>query len=266
MPVQIEIKARKSRSFLESESYKKLRTNIQFSGKKMKVIALTSTVPNEGKTEISFKLAWSLAEMGKKTLFLDADLRNSKFLTKHNIHQELKGLAHYLVGENSVDEVITNTQNPNLDIISIGAFPPNPSELLSQEGYKELLAELREKYDYVIIDTPPAGLVIDGVIASAAADGVILVVSSGNITLKGAKMTLSELEKANCKVIGCVLNKCGQKSSGSFSYGSGYGYGYGSGYGYGYGGYGHSYEYAQKSRFDIIEKIKRKIVPDKSKK
>ena len=80
MSVQIEVKPRKSRNFVESESYKKLRTTIQFSGKQMKAIAITSTMPNEGKTEISFKLAWSLAEMGKKTLYLDADLRNSKFL------------------------------------------------------------------------------------------------------------------------------------------------------------------------------------------
>lgn len=257
MSVKIEIKPKKSRTFLESESYKKLRTNIQFSGKNMKVIALTSTMPNEGKTEVAFRLAWSLSEMGKKTLFIDADLRNSTFLARHDVHHELKGLAHYLVGENSLEEIITETQNPMLDIIAIGAFPPNPSELLSQDIYKELIAELRERYDYVILDTPPAGLVIDGVIASAAADGSILVIHSGKITQKAAKMTISELEKANCKIIGCVLNKCGEGGKSNMGYG--YGYGYGGYGGYNYGGYGHSKEFDVKSKFGFIDKLKKKL-------
>jgi len=258
MAMQIEVKPIKSKSFIESEAYKKLRTNIQFSGNQMKAIAITSVSPNDGKSEISFKLAWSLAKMDKKTIYVDADLRNSKFLIKHEIHQELKGLAHYLVGENTVDDVITKTQNPNLDIISIGAFPPNPSELLSQDIYKELISELRERYDYVVIDTPPSGLVIDGVIASAAADGVILVISSGNTTQKSALSVLSVLEKAKCKVIGCVLNKCGQKGTKAMSYGGYYGYnGYGSYGSYGtyggYGGYGHEYDYSSKTWFDKLK-------------
>jgi len=268
MAVQIEVKPRKSRNFIESEAYKKLRTNIQFSGNQMKAIAITSVSPNDGKSEISFKLAWSLAKMDKKTIYVDADLRNSKFLIRHEIHQELKGLAHYLVGENTIEEVIAKTQNPNLDVITIGAFPPNPSELLSQDIYKELILQLREKYDYIVIDTLPAGLVIEGVIASAAADGVILVASSGNTTQKAALAVLSEFEKAKCKVLGCVLNKCGQKgtrtmSGGYDSYGS---YGSYGGYG-GYGGYGHEYDYKTKSLFEKIKdefsEIKSKFIKKK---
>ena len=236
MSEKIDIKPRRSRNFYESEAYKKLRTNIQFSGKSMKVIAFTSNGPNEGKTEVSFRLAWSLAEIGKKTVFVDVDLRNSSLLKKYKINCELRGLAHYLVGENSLDEIIAHTQNPYFDIIPIGAFPPNPSELLSQDVYKELLAELKEKYDYVILDTPPAGLVVDGVIASSAADGVIMLLSSGDVTFKQTKATLDELSKANCKVIGCVLNKCGQKK------GSAYGYGYYGKYG-GYSKYGNYGKY-----------------------
>lgn len=242
----ITVSPKKSKSFLESESYKKLRTNVQFSGKEMKVIAITSSVPNEGKTEISFKLAWSLAETEKKTLYLDADLRNSTFLTKHDIHTELKGLAHYLVGENSLDEVIVKTQNPYLDVMPAGAFPPNPSELLSQDAYKELISSLRGKYDYVIIDTPPTGLVVDGVLASSAADGVIVVISSGKISSKIVNGTIAELKKADCKILGCILNKCGQGSK----YG-GYGYGYGYGYRYGYG-YGHRYENDKENVLDRL--------------
>lgn len=267
MAMQIEVKPKKSRNFIESEAYKKLRTNIQFSGNHIKAVAITSIAPNDGKSEISFKLAWSLAKMDKKTIYVDADLRNSKFLIKHDIHQELKGLAHYLVGENTVEEIITKTQNTNLDIITIGAFPPNPSELLSQDIYKELIAELRERYDYIVIDTPPSGLVIDGVIASAAADGVILVLSSGTVTQKVVLALLSEFEKAKCKILGCVLNKCGRKgtkalSGGYDSYGSYGNYGAYSAY----GGYGHDYDYKTKSLSDKIKEKLSKIKFDFNKK
>ncbi len=253
MQTKVNINHIKSKTFVESESYKKLRTNIQFSGKNIKVIAFTSTYPGEGKSEVSFRIACSLAEMGKKTIYVDADLRNSTFVSKisSDIQGELKGLVHCLVGESTLDEVIVNTQNPNLDFIPIGAFPPNPSELLSQEVYGEIVAELREKYDYVIIDTPPAGYVVDGVIASAAADGVIFLISSGNISAKEAKNTIAELNNANCKLIGCVLNKCSKKT------GSEYGYGYSGGYNrYGYG-YGYSRGFAgdDSSKLDFVKKL-----------
>lgn len=255
----INVKPKKSKSFIESESYKKLRTNVQFSGKEIKVIALTSSVPNEGKTEVSFKLAWSLAETEKKTLYLDADLRNSTFLMKHDVHKELKGLAHYLVGENTLEQVISKTQNPFLDVIPAGAFPPNPSELLSQDVYSELISELKERYDYVIIDTPPTGLVVDGVLASSRADGVIVVISSGMVSSKMVNVTLDELKKANCKVLGCILNKCGQgsKNASGYGYGTNYGYAgsYGRDYGYGYGyGYGKRYANNKSNPFKNILK------------
>ena len=235
MAAKIEIKPIKSRNFTESEAYKRLRTNIQFSGKEMKAIAFTSSAPGDGKSEVTMRTAWSLAELGKKVLYLDADLRNSSLLAKNEIHKELRGLAHYLVGDSSIDDIIVHTQNPYLDLITIGAFPPNPSELLSQDGYKQLLAELKNIYDYIIIDTAPAGVVIDGVIACSAADGVILVIAEGTVTDKAAKLTIDGLKQAKCKIIGSILNKCGQKSGGGYGYGYGYGYDYGYGYGYGYG-------------------------------
>lgn len=251
MQTKVNVTHVKSKTFVESESFKKLRTNIQFSGKNIKVIAFTSTYPGEGKSEVSYRIACSLAEMGKKTVYVDADLRNSTFVSKisSEIQGELKGLVHCLVGENTLDEVIVNTQNPNFDFVPIGAFPPNPSELLSQEVYAEVVSELREKYDYVIIDTPPAGYVVDGVIASAAADGVIFVISSGSISAREAKNTIAELNNANCKLIGCVLNKCSKKSGGD------YGYGYGSGYShYGYG-YGYSRGFASDRKDSILTKL-----------
>ena len=239
MQTKVNVKILKSKTFAESEAFKKLRTNIQFSGKNIKVIAFTSTYPGEGKSGVSFRIANSLADMGKKTLYLDVDLRNSNFLnrTVTDLKGELKGFVHCLVGENTLDEVIVQTQNPNLDFIPIGAYPPNPSELLAQETYNELIEELKQKYDYVIIDTPPAGYVVDGVISASVADGVIFVVSSGNVSIKNAKQTIRELDNAGCKVMGCVLNKINTKDDSRYgysyrgSYGSyGYGYAYGRGY------------------------------------
>lgn len=237
MQTKVNVNVVKSKSFAESEAFKKLRTNIQFSGKNIKVIAFTSTYPGEGKTEVSFRIANSLADMGKKTLYLDVDLRNSTFLSRNIVDYqgELKGFVHCLVGENTLDEVIVETQNPNLDLITIGAYPPNPSELLAQETYRELIEELKEKYDYVIVDTPPAGYVVDGVITSAAADGVIYLISSGTVSTRHARDTIRELNNAGCKVMGCVINKYSSKDNSryGYSYGSGYktyGYGYGKGY------------------------------------
>ena len=136
---------------------------MQFSGKDIKTIAFTSTYPGEGKSEISYRVAYSMADMGKRTIYVDSDLRNSNFINKYvvDFKGELKGLVHCLVGECNIDDVIVQTQNPNLDFIPIGAIPPNPSELLAQEVFTEIISDLRKRYDYVIIDTPPAGYVVD---------------------------------------------------------------------------------------------------------
>lgn len=255
MQNKINVKRIRSKSFAESESYKKLRTNIQFSGKDIKTIAFTSTFPGEGKSEIAYRVAFSMAEMGKKTIYLDSDLRNSTFLTHKTeaFKGELKGLVHCLVGENTLSEIIVGTQNPNLDFIPIGAIPPNPSELLSQDTYAEIIAELKTRYDYIIIDAAPAGYVVDGVIASKAADGVIFVVASGTTAAKAAKTAVMELSQSGCKLIGCVLNKCQAEDETRYGYNS-YGYGYGSGYTKGFS------EDKKKSNFvtRIMDKIKKK--------
>ncbi len=249
MQTKVTVRRVKSKTFIESESFKKLRTNIQFSGKDIKSIAFTSTYPGEGKSELSYRAAYSMAEMGKRTIFVDADLRNSTFTSRNivDFQGELKGLVHCLVGETTIDDVIVHTQNPNLDFIPIGAIPPNPSELLAQEIFSEIISDLKKRYDYVIIDTPPAGYVIDGVVASKAADGVIFIVASGDTSSKVAKNTVAELENTGCKMIGAVLNKCSTKSGMDYGYGYGYGYGYSNGY---------NREYAKKKKKSLFTKKK----------
>ncbi|MBQ5445548.1 MAG: polysaccharide biosynthesis tyrosine autokinase [Lachnospiraceae bacterium] len=220
-----------------SEAYKRLRTNIQFCGSDVKVIAITSTIPNEGKSSVSFNLAVSMADAGKRVIFLDTDLRKSVLVGRYKINKAVKGLTHYLSGVNQFDEVVYATNVDNLHVVFSGPVPPNPSELLGNKYFKNLVKQLRENYDYVIIDTPPVGSVIDAAIVAQECDGVILVVSSGEISYKAVQKSKDQMEKSNCRILGAVLNKV-EIGKGGY-YGKYYGRYYGKYYG-NYGNYGES--------------------------
>ncbi len=220
-----------------SEAYKRLRTNIQFCGSDVKVIAITSTIPNEGKSSVSFNLAVSMADAGKRVIFLDTDLRKSVLVGRYKINKAVKGLTHYLSGVNQFDEVVYATNVDNLHVVFSGPVPPNPSELLGNKYFKNLVKQLRENYDYVIIDTPPVGSVIDAAIVAQECDGVILVVSSGEISYKAVQKSKDQMEKSNCRILGAVLNKV-EIGKGGY-YGKYYGKNYGKYYG-NYGNYGES--------------------------
>ena len=216
-----------------NESYKRLRTNIQFCGDDIKVIALTSTVPNEGKSSVSFNLAASIAESGKSVIFLDTDLRKSVLVGRYKINKAVKGLTHYLSGVNPFDEVVYATNVDNLHVVFSGPVPPNPAELLGNKYFKKLIADLRKTYDYVIIDTPPIGSVIDAAIVAQECDGVVLVISANEISYKAVQKSKKQMEKSNCKILGAVLNKA---TFGKNGY-------YGKYYGKYYGNYGTYGEY-----------------------
>lgn len=216
-----------------NEAYKRLRTNVQFCGSDVKVIALTSTVPNEGKSSVSFNLAASIAESGKKVIFIDADLRKSVLVGRYKINKAVKGFTHYLSGINSFDEVVCSTNVDNLHVVFSGPVPPNPAELLGNKYFRTLIKLLRQAYDYVIIDTPPIGSVIDAAIIAEECDGIVMVVASGETSYKLVQMTKSQLDKANCKILGVVLNKVPMGKGGYYGhYGKYYGH-YGE-----YGNYG----------------------------
>ncbi len=197
--------------FRTKEAYKQLRTNIQFCGKNIKVICFTSSMPNEGKSSISFHLANSFAESNKKVLFIDADLRRSIIVGRYKPDQAVLGLTHYLSGQNSLEEVLYETNITNLNIIFTGPVPPNPAELLGSDVFIALLNMLRPEYDYIIIDTPPIGSVIDGAIVAEYSDGVVMVIETNAISYKFAQKVKQQLEKSNCKILGAVLNKVDAK-------------------------------------------------------
>ena len=244
-----------------SEAYKKLRSNVQFSGRHNRVIGITSTIPNEGKSIIAMNLAFSLSELGKRVIFIDADLRHSVLIGRYKVGRQVKGLTHYLSGVNSFDEIVCETNVKNLHMVFSGTVPPNPSELLESVYFRELVKQLRQAYDYVIIDTPPIGAVIDAAIVGKECDGVLLVIGSGDISYKGVQRTESQLRASGSKIIGVALNKVPMGKAGR-----GYGkYGYG-----GYGGYGNYGNYGEYGNYGSVgkyaenpEKINKKKKIDK---
>ena len=168
--VKVKISDWKADSSMD-EAYKALRTNIQFCGADKKVIAFTSCTPNEGKSNVTFHLAASLAESGKSVLLIDADLRKSVLMGRVQVEEEVKGLTHYLSKQAKLQDVICATNLPKFHIIFSGVVPPNPAELLGSRQFKDMIRVVRDVYDYIIIDTPPLGRVID---CAVVADSNIL--------------------------------------------------------------------------------------------
>ena len=162
----INIERLRKLDYRANEAYKNLRTNIQLCGSDIKVIMLTSTTPGEGKSTVSFNLAVSLAEAGKKVIFIDADLRKSVLVGRYKINTSVKGLTHFLSGINKFEEVMYATNVENFNVVFSGPVPPNPTELLGNKVFKTLIKVLRDLYDYIIIDTPPIGSVIDSAIVA----------------------------------------------------------------------------------------------------
>lgn len=202
-----------------------LRTNIEFSGADKRVIVVTSCVPAEGKSSVSFGLASALAEDGKRVLLIDVDLRKSVFLATHQVKGRLKGLTHYLSGQAQVEEIILQTQIENLNVITTGITPPNPAELLGSTDFANLVEEMRTHYDYIVFDAPPLGSVIDAAVVAKCCDGAIMVISAGTIKHKFAEMVKEQLELSGCPFLGVVLNKVDMNQNKYYGnyYGSYYG-------------------------------------------
>ncbi len=220
-------------SFQVQEAFKTLRSNIEFSGEDVKVICVTSALPGDGKSTISFELACAFAENGKKTLLIDADLRKSVMQKHIRYGKPEYGLTHYLIGRNSMDDIIYRTTVQDLYIMFAGQQPPNPSELLGSERFNTLVKSARDVFDMVIIDTPPVGSVIDAAVVARNCDGVVLVLRDGEVSYRLAQRIKGQIETAGAKILGCVLNEVELSSSRYYGkyYGKRYGEYYGSYYG-----------------------------------
>ena len=192
--------------FFTREAYKTLRTNLQFCGQDIQVVAITSCHENEGKTTVTLNLAQSLAELGKNVLVIDTDMRKSVLAGRHTDVKNPMGLSELLTGMVKLADCIYATQHKRLHIIFSGKYPPNPVELLSGRYFKALIAEARKIYDYVLIDTPPLGRVIDAAVVAPNCDGVMLVMADKAVGSRQAREVVEQLRKSDSKILGVVRN------------------------------------------------------------
>lgn len=214
----------KKLNYFYEEAMKTFRTNIQLAGKEIKSILFTSTFSSEGKSELSFQLAKEFAQIGKRVILIDADIRKAPYIKNQNSNQDIMGLSHYLCGQVPLERICYHTNFTNMDIIFSGNVSPNPSELLEDGLFTELIHTLRAKYDYVLVDTPPLGNVIDAAIVAKSCDGAVFVVESETTRRKYAKKALEQLKKTKCRILGAVLNKVDYKKEGYYQNYSSYYY------------------------------------------
>lgn len=212
------------------EELKTLRTNLQFCGSDKKVILVTSCLASEGKSTITLNLAMSLAELKKKVLLIDADMRKSVLPRQVKGDRPRKGLTHYLSGQASLADIIYMNDSPKFNMIFAGPVPPNPAELLSSGMFDTLIEKSRGVYDYILVDCAPLGMVIDAAIVARNCDASILVIQSGNISYRFAQNVKSQLEKSGCPILGAVINKMDRAHTGRY-YGKAYKKYYGKYYG-----------------------------------
>ena len=204
-----------------SEQYRAIRTNIEYSNvdQNTKTILVTSSDKNEGKTTTVSNLAVSFANLNKKVLLIDCDLRNASIHKMFKINN-IYGLTDILAKDRAVDKCIQKTELENLYVLTAGAIPPNPAEILSSEKMKNLIEDLKNIYDYIFIDTPPIGLVTDAGALSSFIDGVVLVVKSESIEKKYLEETKKKLDAVDARILGAILNsyKSEQKDYNYYSY------------------------------------------------
>ncbi|MFO0953583.1 MAG: polysaccharide biosynthesis tyrosine autokinase [Isosphaeraceae bacterium] len=228
-----------------AESYKSIRTNLEFHrrDRKLQVLLITSPHSGDGKSTSASNLAISLAHAGRKVLLVDADLRRPSQHLLYNLSRD-RGLVHVLKGLLPVHLVTQRTVVDNLDFISCGPEVVNPAELLASPACSEFIENVRELYDVVLIDSSPLLAVTDPCVLGAHVDGVVLIVRANTITRQEAERTTEMLRNLGKPVVGTVINGITREQTGLW-YGHGYGYGpscgygqpdgYGYGYGYGYG-------------------------------
>lgn len=235
-------------NYFVQEAFNVLRTNIQFSGQDVKVIVLTSVDQNEGKTVLSLHLGRSLSELGKRVLVIDADLRKSVMVGRNSDSSNVFGLSETISGMAELKDAIYQTQYPNLYVLFSGKYPPNPVKLLNSNYFSDLIGAVSSVYDYVIVDTPPLGMVIDAAVVAANCDSAILVIGNNHVPYRVAQDVVEQLKKTGCNVLGVVLNNAGVKTK-EYRYGRKNKKGY---YRY-YSAYGHTEKYENKQTKGLDE-------------
>lgn len=191
-----------------SEAYRTIRTGIEFSNldKDLKIICITSSKKDEGKTTVLSNLGVSFAKIDKKVLLIDADLRNPS-ISKMFDTSNTQGIMDILLGKRNIQDCVKKTKQENLYILTGGTIPPNPAEVLSSKKMSEFIESIKDEYDYIFIDSPPVGVVSDASIISAYSDGVIFVVGANEVDSNLAKIAKERLDSVKANIVGVILNK-----------------------------------------------------------
>lgn len=209
----------KNSSFAVQEAYKSLRASVRFALRSSgcKRISMTSAMANEGKSITILNLAISVAMDGQRVLLIDADLRRPS-QARMLVEKATPGLSNVLAGMVTAEEAIRPELYPNLDMLFSGDVPPNPSELLGSEKMRELIEEMSQKYDYILVDTPPINLVSDAAIVTNLLDGVLLLVRQGKSHRDELKRAISNLELTGITPMGIVFNGVQLREGKEYSY------------------------------------------------
>ncbi|NRT15090.1 capsular exopolysaccharide synthesis family protein [Flavobacterium sp. 28A] len=241
-----------------SESFRAIRSSLQFLYKKQdvegaKTLMITSSVGGEGKTFCSINIATVFALSEKKTVIVGMDLRKPKLFDEFNLTNNL-GVVNYLIKQKTIEEITNHTQIPYLDVILSGPVPPNPSELIISDRMGDFIEELKKKYDYIILDTPPVGLVSDALELSQFSDVSLYIVRQNYSKKEMITLLNNRIKRGELSNVSIILNGFQNKAK----YGAGYGYGGGYGY-YATGDYGGYHEDEDRKSFlsSILKKFKK---------
>ena len=214
---EIENAARIAPQSLVAESFRQICTNLLFSGpaESQRSILITSPSGEDGKTAVAINLAVSMARGNHRVLLIDCNFRRPGVRAVFS-NTRAEGLSNILVGQSTLDDLVTNTDMPNLDVLSTGPMPPTPAELLGTRYMRELISEAVKKYDRVILDGPPVLLVSDALVLATQVDGVVVVTRAVNNSKGALKRTREQLAKVNARVLGGVLNGVQTRPGGYF--------------------------------------------------
>lgn len=207
--------------FAENEAFNTLATNLSYCGSDIKTILITSRYAYEGKSFTSMNLMRTLASLQKRVVLLDADLRRSQIMSQHEIRfqgESRYGLAHYLAGMCEMNDIVYQTNISNAWLIPIGREVSSSLQLLSSDRMRPLMEALRQHFDVVIVDAPPAGVIVDAVEMAKYCDGTLMVVSYNRGRRKDIGEVINDIRKTGCKVLGAVLNNVNFRSFTSQKY------------------------------------------------
>ena len=196
-------------SYALQEGYNTLSTNLTFSGTGIKKVMITSCHASEGKSMTAMNLMRTLTQLGNRVVLVDADLRRSQIRAQYGVQMpagETRGLAHYLAGMCDIDAVVYETNIPKAYLVPVGRDVKNSLQLLSGSRMGQLLDTLSEYFDYVIIDAPPVGVIIDAAQIAKNCDGILLVVRYKQVSKKALQDVCTQLQNTGCPILGAVLN------------------------------------------------------------